>query len=109
MPHLIVEHTDDIGDIDSLLRQCHSSMVSHNVFDVNTLRLRSVNVHNAIIGDRASNSLVHITVKLLPGRSDDVRKAISSGLYKIAREHCHNPNTSVTVETVTLHKESYCK
>ena len=106
MPHIIVEHTKDVAGIPQLLTALHQSLAGQETVVLESIKTRSIAVDYAIVGSQATESMVHITVKLLPGRPDDLLKKITGDLKAIAVKHCA-PTTRITVESVDLYKPSY--
>ena len=108
MPHIIVEHTQDVEGVQSLLSALHSSLAEQDTVVLSSLKTRSIPVTHAIVGDGSSNSMVHITLKLLPGRSDALLEKMTNDLKKIAEKHCSSA-TCITVESMNLNEISYKK
>lgn len=106
MPHIIVEHTKDVSDVQKLLINLHKNLASQETVVLNSLKSRSIAVGHAVVGNGETDSLLHITLKLLPGRSDELLLKMTSDLQAIAADHC-TPATRVTVEAATLHAPSY--
>jgi 5-carboxymethyl-2-hydroxymuconate isomerase len=109
MPHIIVEHTRDIENVADMLRDLHACLAGQDTFDIDTLKTRSVALNHVVIADGTCTSMVHITVKLLPGRGDALLHKMTSDLRSIALNYVSSLTTKTTVESVELHKESYQK
>lgn len=108
MPHIIVEHSSDIKGIDGLLASLHESLASQETVVMDSIKTRSVEVSNVIIGNGSQNSMIHVVVKLLAGRSNELLNKITTDLRDIIIKNI-STKTSVTVEAVALHNESYQK
>lgn len=111
MPHIIVEHSDGLSvDIPKLLSDLHDDLATRDTIDVHGVKTRSLPVHNAIVGNGGdTDKLIHVTLRLMPGRSDDLKKEMAQGLFAIARQSTRDDRISVTVEVAELHAESYTK
>jgi len=107
MPHIIVEHTKEICDVPALLNALHHSLAGQETVQINALKTRSVVLDHAVIGDGSTKSMMHITVKLLAGRPDDLLKKMTGDLFDIARHHCDISKTRITVEAMPLHNDIY--
>ena len=108
MPHITVEHTDDIENVDALVSDLHHSLAGQETVTLGAIKSRSIAVQNAFVGEAQNGSMVHVTLKLLSGRSDERRAKMTGDLLTIVKSKVAN-NVSVTVESVDLHNESYKK
>ncbi|WP_120501843.1 5-carboxymethyl-2-hydroxymuconate isomerase [Roseovarius sp. EL26] len=77
MPHLILEHSADLGqghDLQALCDTMWELVVAHpSVTGPETVRVRTIAATASRIGVEPQ-SFVHATLLLLPGRSDEVRQ-----------------------------------
>lgn len=115
MPHIVVEHSMRLMDQTThaaLLKALHERVAAEASVDIKRIKTRSIPLEDVIVGDTGDeNLMMHITLKLLAGRSAAVRKGIAADLQKIGREflsRCGHGNCPVTVETVELDPETYC-
>ncbi|SLN11573.1 hypothetical protein ROA7450_00098 [Roseovarius albus] len=80
MPHLILEHSADLGKDHNLQALCDTMwnhVVAHPpVTGPETVRVRTIAASASRIGVEPQ-SFVHATLLLLPGRSDEVRQGIA--------------------------------
>lgn len=106
MPHIIVEHSADIADIPVLLEKLHHNLSKQDTVTLESIKTRAIEVQHAIVGNSDKKLMLHIIVKLLSGRPDDLLNKISGDLREIACTHCGG-DVSVTVETVSLYNASY--
>ena len=106
MPHIIVEHTKDINNISGLLGDLHASIAGQDTVDIGSLKTRSIPIENVVIGDGATQSMVHVTVRLLAGRPNDLLDKMTSDLQAIVIDHCDD-ETRITIESVDLFRASY--
>ncbi len=112
MPHIIVEHTKVPNlNLKGLLQDLHANLASQETVNMGAIKTRSIPIENAILGeDTQGNAFIHITLKLLSGRSDELRKTMAEGLFSVAKAHASdNPDVSISVETAELHNASYIK
>jgi len=109
MPHIIVEYTDDLKlGVSGLLTALHNSLASQETIVRGDIKTRAINVGLAIVGDNESASMVHVDLKLMPGRSDELRAKMTGDLRDVVTSNVSD-NTSVTVESSDLHAPSYQK
>ena len=108
MPHIIVEHTKDVADIPTLLNDLHYNLAGQETVVLDAIKTRSIAVDYVIVGAQATESMVHIAVKLLPGRSDELLNKMTTDLKTVAVAHCE-PKTRITVESTELYQSSYQK
>ncbi|HOO82836.1 MAG TPA: 5-carboxymethyl-2-hydroxymuconate Delta-isomerase [Alphaproteobacteria bacterium] len=114
MPHIIVEYTDTLSsseDIPKLLAKLHKDLASRESIDIHGIKTRAIPVRYTVVGDgHEPDKMIHITLRLLPGRADDLKKQMAAGLVEVAREVTHHDDRiSITAEVVDMHAESYVK
>jgi 5-carboxymethyl-2-hydroxymuconate isomerase len=113
MPHIIVEYTESLTSVDvpELLFELHDDLAQKDTINIHAIKTRAIPVKYTIVGDGDEpDKFIHITLKLLPGRDDDLKKTMAQSLHDTARKHCvKDKNISLSVEVVDLHAESYIK
>ncbi|MEM7680176.1 MAG: hypothetical protein AAF182_04160 [Pseudomonadota bacterium] len=114
MPHIIVEYTDILApslDVAKLLAGLHKNLSERETIKLEAIKTRAFPVQYCVVGTGADHDkMVHINLRLLPGRSDDLKKEMAQGLHDFARKCCvHDERISVTVEVSELHEASYTK
>lgn len=109
MPHIIVEHSEDISlDIPEFLQALHMDLSTKDTIDINTIKTRSIPLKHAYVGPAPFEAkMIHIEVKLLPGRPDELKEKMSRGLHEVAQIFVNGQNVNISVEIQELHKESY--
>ena len=107
MPHIIVEHTRDIENVSQLLRDLHNSLGHQETVQIESLKTRSICLDNVVIGNGNFISMIHVTLRLLPGRGETLLCKMTADLEKIVHQYCDTKSTCVTVEAVELHQSSY--
>ena len=109
MPHIIVEYSPEADlDIPHLLRNLHGELSTKETVSLASIKTRAIPVESTFVGEEATpNLMVHITVKLLPGRSDDLKRSMAMGLRDAALPYLGEKKINLSVEVVDLHKESY--
>ncbi|MCB9982804.1 MAG: hypothetical protein H6861_03885 [Rhodospirillales bacterium] len=111
MPHIIVEYTDTLSsseDIPKLAFALHENLAMQETVNVHAIKTRVIPVKYVVVGDsKEGDRMIHITLKLLPGRDDGLKKTMAQGLFDTARKITHDDRISISVEVAELHAESY--
>jgi 5-carboxymethyl-2-hydroxymuconate isomerase len=92
MPHIIIEHSadfslDSIIDLQKEIQNIMASITEGN-FDANQCKARSFLFNEYLVGDvnQENSSFIHITVKILAGRSLEVRKKLSEKIMEFTKK-----------------------
>jgi 5-carboxymethyl-2-hydroxymuconate isomerase len=112
MPHITVEYCETLSavDIPKLVAALHEDLSTRETINLHGIKSRAVPVKYVIVGDQTDyDKMIHITLKLLPGRSDDLRKEMAQGLAAAARQHASDTRIAITCEVVELDAASYIK
>ena len=111
MPHIIVEYTEHLSeDIPKLLTALHDDLATRDTINVHGVKTRAIPVQYVIVGDgQEPDKMIHITLKLLPGRDDALKKTMASGLSETAKAKTNDDRITITVEVMELHEPSYMK
>lgn len=117
MPHIIVEYSENIEqhlDCKKVLEVLHRELVSFESFSMAAIKSRAIKHLVFRVGDGCvGNSFIHISLAILPGRSSEIKSAISKRLFGAVREILSdklltNP-ISLTLEVRELDGPSYQK
>jgi 5-carboxymethyl-2-hydroxymuconate isomerase len=92
MPHLIVEHTDNLAEeaaIPDLLRKANAVLIAQNgVFPIGGIRSRAIRLTDYCVADGAADdAFVHLTLKIGAGRTADQKQAAGDALFAMVKEH----------------------
>ncbi|WP_298364260.1 5-carboxymethyl-2-hydroxymuconate Delta-isomerase [Azospirillum sp.] len=92
MPHLIVEHTDNLAEeaaIPDLLRKANAVLIAQNgVFPIGGIRSRAIRLTDYCVADGAADdAFVHLTLKIGAGRTADQKQAAGDALFAMVTEH----------------------
>lgn len=111
MPHIIVEYTDHMNtDMPVLLEKLHARLAEQESIKIEAIKTRAIPVQYVVLADgHAGDRMIHITLKLLPGRSDALKKIMAQALWQTAQDHMKDERIMVTTEVAELHAESYTK
>ncbi len=109
MPHIIIEYSNNLTELNvtKLMHDCHHAMDGlHNV-TTDRVKTRAVKLDDFLVGVHgATGQMVHITLKLMTGRSVEARHELAKILYDKAKKHIPE-SAALTVEVVELDKATY--
>jgi len=110
MPHLIIEYSADVADqvaIRDIVDAAHDGAMSSELFPEYDIKTRAIAYRDHRTG-QTRDSFVHVTVRLLDGRSDEQKAMLGEAVLG-----CIEPLlprvASVGVEIVDMHRASYRK
>ena len=110
MPHCIVEYSKGITqslDINKLVELVHQTTFDSGLFEIDDIKTRAVQYDHYMVGYGHSES-IHVVIKVMPGRSIDVRKTLSLSIAQVLSE-LTLPATSITVQIEEIDKTTYSK
>ncbi len=111
MPHIVVEYSRDLEknlDVPNLLKELHLDLVSRDTIAREHVKTYALPIDLCEVGfDETPNSMLHVILKLLPGRSVDLKTEMVTGLRSIVDKYVSD--ISVTVEVQELEAETYSK
>jgi 5-carboxymethyl-2-hydroxymuconate isomerase len=88
MPHIIIEHTETLAENLSLVdfnRGLHDCLAEQETVSLDSIKTRSIEVKRAVVGDGSNNDFVHITILLLAGRSEALKKKMAENIFNKAQ------------------------
>ena len=117
MPHLIVEYTDNLVDMPQapLLDALNATIVATGQVQKETdLKSRLVRTEQYVIGTdpTASRGFVHAELRLLAGRTPEVKKELSDRIAAVLRAEVPHPAgvmVQLSAEIADMDKASYYK
>ena len=106
MPHIIIEHdpkTKQDIDLGALCRDLHQCLAKQESVKEEAIKTRSIEVDNLIVGTAENNNqMIHIELKLLTGRSDEVKMYMAEALHAVAKKNLGKIECSITVDVSEL-------
>lgn len=116
MPHLIIEHSANLGALplaDLLPALNRSLTASPEIKDETDLKTRVVAVDQFRVGNQAeARGFVHAQLRLLAGRTPDAKRSLSERIAVVLREFVPRPAgvlVQLSVEIVDMDRDSYVK
>ena len=112
MPQLILEYSSNViekNNLNNLFQECHSLLEKMLPTDISSCKSRSIERQNYYVGNgEPNNAFVHISLKIMPGRTPDTLKDIGDNIMAILKRYFEksfeNLNLQVTLEIMELQK-----
>ena len=107
MPHIILEHNlEDDRLVNRVCKKLHSALSKQDSVKLGSIKTRSLPVKDFIFADNSIQiDFAHVCLKLLSGRSDELKKTMSEVLFEVLSTEM--PSGTLSVEVQEL--ESYSK
>jgi len=119
MPHLIIEHSGNIKrrSIAALERNIQNIMqAQERNFDADQCKCRSLSFDEYFVGrpDQTESSFIHITLKVLTGRSVEIRQNLSAKIIEFTQKFYSDLNLptkrcDLSVDIVEIELDTYQK
>ena len=108
MPHCIVEHSHDLS-ANSLVDKVYQGAVASELFSIegSDIKVRSIPYSHYKTGS-VDISFVHVTVRILPGRTAEQKSKLSSLVLEHVKQTV-SARCSLSVEVVDIDGDSYAK
>lgn len=109
MPHIIVEHTQGLEEtVSDLLPRLHQALGAQQDVDPARIKARSLAYDTTLVGaDATPGAMVHVTAKILSGRSLALRQTYAEALITVVRKATWPDGIKITQEVVEMERESY--
>lgn len=105
MPHIIIEHSDNLGtaeQLKSLALDVHNTMAQQDTIKIEALKTRTCICHNLVLGAGQKSQMLHITLLLLTGRSDELKQSFIRVISETAKPYYDSSVCSFSVEVKEL-------
>lgn len=119
MPHIIIEHSADIQSDQIITLEKSIQKLVGNIegnFDPDQCKARALSFNEYLVGkpDQSTSSFIHVTFKLLDGRSLVVRESLSKGIADLTSEFIANQSLKtlrcdISVDIVEMDSKTYQK
>jgi 5-carboxymethyl-2-hydroxymuconate isomerase len=110
MPHCIIEYPVNLEketNFKKVVLQINQAIVNSDLFDNTTIKTRAIPIANYLIGG-LQKPFIHITVKLLQGRTKDQKQTLAKELLKTTSK-IFKIIDDVSVEIIELNPDYYFK
>ncbi|NAZ53828.1 5-carboxymethyl-2-hydroxymuconate isomerase [Vibrio toranzoniae] len=112
MPNLVLEYSNSVDErvnIQGLLEDIHQVALSCGLFDVPSVKSRSLRCHNWLVGDEEDSvDFIHISFELLSGRTEEQKRELSRLLMQALQEQASHIR-SLTVNIRDMDKDCFQK
>jgi 5-carboxymethyl-2-hydroxymuconate isomerase len=112
MPHLTLEFSANIlekNNMTSLFKECHVMLAHALPSELARCKSRAIESSFYYVGDgQPNNAFVHVSLKVMPGRSFDTLKNVGDNMMKILKDNFSESlkklHLQITVEISDLQK-----
>jgi 5-carboxymethyl-2-hydroxymuconate isomerase len=119
MPHIIIEHSKNIFEKESLeigreIQKIMSS-ISEGNFDPDQCKIRCLAYQNYIVGlEKNDENFIHISIKILSGREVAIRNKLALQTFEYAKNFYKNlqlpqKRCDISVDVIEVDREVYQK
>ncbi len=119
MPHLIIEHSGNIAKNSIRVLEQEIQNIMNGVegnFDADQCKCRDFSFDEYFVGrpDQSTSSFLHITLKVLSGRSIEIRKNLSEKILTFSQRFFSELNLptkrcDISVDIVEMERDTYQK
>lgn len=116
MPHIIVQHSDNIKVEKSMLLQLNQALFDSGLFGqrADDIKTRSREDQQYVIGlNNPSQAYIHVSLYILSGRTDEQKKLLSQQVLKTLEQVITNQNQGIQlqlcVDVIDMQKDLYSK
>lgn len=111
MPHIVVHYSNKLDEIvreGDMLKALHEDLATRESVTLNAIKTYAIPIAACVVGEADTpQKMVHIILKLLPGRDTDLKKEMIQGLR--AAVLAYAPEYVVTAEVQELDAQTYSK
>lgn len=117
MPHIIVEHSLEIAkpQLNNLLLALNKNIArSEGNFAISECKARAILCSNFVVADADNVDFIHITIRIMAGRSLEIRKKLAENLLKMVGDFIRKNNLvknkiKLSLDVAEMEKEVYQK
>ena len=110
MPHCIIEYAKPIEQqvyINDMVALLHDAMLGSGLFNASSVKTRAMAFDHYMVGE-GGGLFVHVTVKMLDGRTATQKKSLSNTLHTIVSGMV-SADAIRTVDIRDMNSEAYSK
>lgn len=115
MPHLTLEYSGNLSGLDvrQALVSLNAALLDSGHFDAPDIKSRAIPLEAFLVGDGIeSAAFMHVTLRLLSGRTSETRGLLASALLKVLTgvlPRIASQSTQLSVEVIELDSVVYAK
>ncbi len=98
MPHLIIESTQPLSS--NVVEKLHETVGAQETVSIEAVKTRMYSPMISLLADAKNEPHVALTLKLMPGRSPELKETMAANLFSEAQSLI--PESSLSVEVVEL-------
>lgn len=108
MPHLIFECSQELEQqlpFQQIFADCHQMLSDLLPTQITSCKSRIIPYSKYLVGDESKNMFIHLTIRILPGRSQEVKSDAAGKAITIVRQNLRTLdiiNTSISVDLYEL-------
>jgi 5-carboxymethyl-2-hydroxymuconate isomerase len=111
MPHLNLEYSNNLGGFNPrlALQQLNNALIESGHFIESDIQSRAMGFDDYLIGNvDEGRAFIHVKLRLLSGRSAEIKKALSDTLLQAIEINTPQAlNISIRAEIIDIDRESY--
>ncbi|MGO2366660.1 MAG: 5-carboxymethyl-2-hydroxymuconate Delta-isomerase [Pseudoalteromonas sp.] len=108
MPHIIIEHSEDLPVLPQVLvEKIHLTAFESGLFELATIKTRAIAYTHYQLGD-GKEGFIHISVHIMAGRSIEQKQLLSETLLNCLQTYCRDSD-SLSVNVHDMEHEIYRK
>lgn len=111
MPHCIIEYSAPLAheiDIKQFVQLVHHGAINSGLFERSAIKTRAIRCDDYQVGDNHLGSFIHITIKIMPGRTDEQKQHLLSAIYDSISAETVSVY-SLTLEVIDINAKAYVK
>ena len=111
MPHCIVEYSGPLAQkisIAALVKAVHQGAINSGLFEPAAIKTRAYGAEHSCVGETQDASFIHITLKIMPGRTDEQKQLLLQTIDRCIANMCRQVS-SITMEVLDIEKAHYFK
>ncbi len=117
MPHCILEYTANIVDEPNwadIFKEIHAILIATGEWHCPDIKSRAIQLDNFYIGNgNPHQAFVCLSMQILAGRSDSLKKSIAESSLKVLAGHfpltLKKLQAGISVQIIDIHEPSYCR
>ncbi|STX52392.1 5-carboxymethyl-2-hydroxymuconate Delta-isomerase [Legionella busanensis] len=102
MPHLVLEYSNNIDirpEAVTFFAQAHALLEKALPTKLSSCKSRCISYDSFHIGSgQINNAMLHLTLKILPGRSDSLKEQVGQELIELMKECFQQRNKNLNLE-----------
>lgn len=112
MPHIIIECSEQIATIlafEELAPKIHQFLTDTLPTEYANCKTRIVSSSQYLIGGNPKQNFLHVTLKILPGRSPEIKNKVAHTLLEMLNQNISLTNVVLSLEIIEIDTNNYFK